>query len=155
MKTLKGNTYRSLLDIKLTDRSITLNFPTMLPVALLNINPDTLMEVADGISERIQKGIKPAATLEKIVGLIETHRVGLIVNYVELFRCYNYMTTPQLRPNVIDKTRQTMLESITDMKALRTICTMTLGEKADAYILPDFKDRLIAATIAAMKQADL
>jgi hypothetical protein len=47
-----------------------------------------------------------------------------------------------------------MLTAIPDMKMLRSFCAITLGDKADDFLLPEEKDKLIVATVAGMRAAD-
>ena len=152
MKTAEGNTYNVLLNIQATDKQLTLTYNNFLPAALIEATPESIAAMIPLISEKIAQGTKPAGTLIKQLERIEQHREHLLDAYTELWRCYKAMTEPQTRTSPIDKARSEMLSGIPDMKILRMMCTISLGEKADDFILPDDKAALIAATVAAMRE---
>lgn len=149
MLTAKGNNYKTLLGIHTGYKALTLQLNSELPDSMMHFD---LAKVVEMVNDRIIKEKIPSETLKKQLARIELHRDQLLDAYTKLFDCYVGMTTTQTRQSPIDKARLDMLHSITDMKMLRAMCAIHLGEdKASDYVLPVEKDKLITDTVAAMR----
>lgn len=153
MKTAKGNNYTTLLALTAQEGSIFVEWKTN-NAALQEITTEQLDIMTKAISERIQTEKKPAEGLKKQLARIEIHREQLLDAYVKLFELYANMITPPVRLTVAtaaDRARYDMLNSIGDMKMLRSMCAIHLGdEKANDFVLPGEKAALIDMTVKAM-----
>jgi hypothetical protein len=117
-----------------------------------DITPAYIDKALPVITERIQTGQKPAATFEKELSRIELHRQQLRDAYLSLLQSYAYIITPQTRQSPKDKIILDMLEAMPD-KMLRQYAEMYLANgQAQEYVLPSERDRLIEATMVAIKE---
>ena len=157
MLTKKGNHYKTLLHMQLTDNLMTV-YISLSSNLLGDIDQVAIDKAIPLISERIQSEKKPASTLEKNLHRIEHHREQLRDAYMDLWQSYFYMVTPQTREtsaakaaSAVEEARYAMLRSIPDDKMLRSFCAVTIGEDAASeFILPDEREQLIKAAVTTM-----
>lgn len=151
MKTSKGVSYRQLLTFNsLGDGRLGIILHADNP--LFNVSFDDIDKMIDALGERVVSGKKPAEGIKAQIARIEIHQEQLLAAYTKLFELYKNMSaTGVTRQSPIDKARYEMLDSIMDMKLLRQMCAMYLNDQSDDYMLPDEKNKLIEATVSAMK----
>lgn len=155
MKTVKGNTYQTLLNMTLVDRTLTVHIP--LEQNLLgNIDREYIDKAIPFIREQIDTERRGSGVLQKELLRIEHHREQLRDAYLSLWQSYSYAITPQTRQSSVksaaNKAQLAMFAVMSD-KMLRQFASGMLAEKADDFILPDERDKLIEATLQAMNGA--
>ena len=157
MKTAKGTTYASLLDFELMGTNMVIKIKLQQNL-LGDITPEMIATAIPFMVERIQSEKKPGGTFEKELNRIELHRNQLRDAYLNLFDSYLYATQPQTRVSsaVIATTtaQREMLTAMSD-KMLRSFAEIYLSDKAQEYLLPDDKEKMIVAVMAAIKEGKL
>ena len=150
MLTKKGNNYQTLLNMTLSDRTLTVTIP--LEQNLLgDIDQAYIDKAIPYISELIQSEKRGSGVLEKELIRIELHREQLRDAYMSLWQHYVTGVTPQTRQSTATKAQLAMFDIMND-KMLRTFASSVLPEgKADDFVLPSERQQLIDAVIAAMK----
>jgi len=151
MKTARGSNYDMLLTIHVEKHLLTLPLTEPLDI---ETSFEYLQKMRETIAARIILGTRPAGTLQKELERIAHHKDQLLDAYKGLFRCYRHMIEPQTRVSAAYKAKSDMLNCISDMKLLRGMCAITLGDKADDYVLPADRLVLIADTLEGMAAAD-
>ena len=153
MKTAKGSTYAGLLDFEVTDTAMVVRINLQANL-LGDITAKMIADAIPFISERIQSERKPGATFEKELNRIEIHRNQLSTAYMSLIESYLYASQPQKRTSngaiAATTAQREMLTSMPD-KMLREFAKLYISDAAQEYLLPDEKDTMIAAVLAAMK----
>lgn len=149
MKTAKGNNYQTLLNMTLTDRTLTVHIPLQQNL-LGDIDQALIDKAIPFISELIQSEKRGSGVMEKELLRVEYHREQLRDAYLSLWQSYVTQTTPQTRQSSATKAQEAMFAVMND-KLLRQFASGVIGEKADDFVLPDERQRLIDAVIAAMK----
>lgn len=150
MKTAKGNTYTTLLNVKIEDGDLYLH--VRVPMELGNIDHDFIEKMIPVLNDTMMSGKKPSNTYEGCLSRIEHHRDQLRDAYVKLFETYMRAITPQTRTSPIDKARAGMLSAMDD-KMLKQFATLQNVDLSDV-ILPDDRETLIDSIIAAMKKGE-
>lgn len=100
------------------------------------------------IDQRVVDSKKPASTYLKCLERIVHHREQLSIALNKLINTYERAIAAPL--SHADRARIAMLEAMDD-KMLRQFSMIYLKDKADDFVLPDERDELIDAAIAAMK----
>lgn len=149
MKTAKGNNLPMLLDFQVCDTDMHIRIKLANNLAG-DITQEMIEKAIPFINDRLITRQKPAATFEKELQRIEHHREQLRSAYLSLWESYVYASTPQTRQSAVDKAKLEMLSAMPD-KMLRQFAELYLDGTAQDYILPDEKERLIDATLSAMK----
>jgi hypothetical protein len=153
MLTKKGHSVRYLLDtVSVAGGYMTIK-NMMVSTGIKDFEGSTDYEgMASHINNRIAAEKKPSATYAKVLEQIDDTREYLSELYAKLFEVYqrDVDDTPKTRMSPKDKTMCEMLGSMPD-KMLRDFAKITLGDKADDFILPSERDQLISAYIAVGK----
>lgn len=149
MKTSKGSTFTTLLNVKVEQGDLYLH--VRVPMDIGDIDAGYIAAMIPHINERISQDKKPGGTYERCLEQIDHHRTHLANAYATLFETYQRTLVPATRTSSADKAKAEMLASIPDMKMLRAMCAIALGDAASNYVLPDDKERLITDTVAAMR----
>ena len=150
MKTAKGNNYQTLLNMTLTDRTLTVHIP-LAQNLLGDIDQVYIDKAIPYISELIQSEKRGSGVMEKELIRIELHREQLRDAYMSLWQHYVTGTTPQTRQSTATKAQLAMFAVMND-KLLRQFASGVLAEgKADDFVLPGERQQLIDAVIEAMK----
>lgn len=153
MLTKKGHSVRMLLDtVTIAGGYLTIKNMAV-STGIKDFEGSTGYEdMASHINNRIAAEKKPSATYAKVLEQIDDTREYLAELYSKLFDVYqrDIDDTPKTRMSPKDKTMADMLASMPD-KMLRDFAKLTLGDKADDFILPSERDQLISAYIAIGK----
>jgi len=151
MKTAKGNNYQTLLSMTLADRQMTVTIPLSQNL-LGDIDQIMIDKAIPFINELIQTEKRGSGTMEKQLLRIEHHREQLRDAYLSLWQSYVTATTPQTRQSSATRAQLDMFSLMND-KMLRQFASSVLGDKADDYILPTEKGKLVSDLIAVMKES--
>ena len=150
MKIAKGNTYTTLLAVKVEQG--TLYASLTVPMSIGDLCQTNIERMGMVINDRIRDDKKPAATFVKCLERINLHRAHLTQAYVELFETYQRMLTPAARTSPIDKARTAMFDKMPD-KLLKANAELYIGlDKVNDFILPDEREQLIDTVVAAMRE---
>lgn len=148
MKTAKGNNYQTLLNMALVDHTLTVSIPLQQNL-LGDIDQVYIDKAIPFISELIQTEKRGSGVMRRELLRIEHHREQLRDAYLGLWQSYAYTVTPQTRQSSATKAQLAMFAVMND-KMLRQFASGVLLEKADDFVLPSERDKLIEATLQAM-----
>lgn len=153
MKTAKGYTYTNLLNFTIEQGTLTAKFTV--PMSLGNVGHEYIAKMIPHLNERINQEKKPYNTYVKQLERISIHMEQYVDAVTKLFESYDNDINPNKhRTSPIDKARSEML-SLMDDKMLKAFASNYVNEDTmNDVILPDDRDRLINATVAAMKERE-
>ena len=150
MLTKKGNNYQTLLNMSITDHTLTVHIPLQQNL-LGDIDQEQIDKAIPYISNLIQLEKRGSGSMEKELLRVEIHREQLRNAYMSLWQHYIIGTTPQTRQSTATKAQLAMFAVMND-KMLRQFASGVLAEgKADDFVLPGERQQLIDAVIEAMK----
>lgn len=149
MKTAKGNNYQTLLNMGLADHTLTVHIP-LAQNLLGDIDQAYIDKAIPFITDLIQSEKRGSGAMGKELLRVEHHREQLRDAYMSLWQHYVTATTPQTRQSSATKAQDAMFAVMSD-RLLRQFASGVVGEKADDFVLPDERQKLIDTVITAMK----